>query len=133
MRWDLSSVIQKFHVVIIKFHLSCLHLFMPLKYMRFFISIFLELILIKINSLMDAYNQSQKLLRLAVFLWKSPKKCFKDTQNSHSSWFNVVPSLEKLCQAAVAGMTKKTCNQHWIREQGVQVSLFLWLIVERNS
>ena len=27
------------------------------------------------------------------------------------------------------GMTKQTCNQHWIREQGVQVALFLWLIV----
>ena len=26
----------------------------------------------------------------------------KDTQNSPSSWFNVVPSLEKLCQAVVA-------------------------------
>ena len=27
------------------------------------------------------------------------------------------------------GMTKQTCNQHWIRERVVQVSLFLWLIV----
>ena len=26
-------------------------------------------------------------------------------------------------------MTNQTCNQHWIKMQGVQVSLFLWLIV----
>ena len=29
-------------------------------------------------------------------------------------------------------MTKQTCNQHWIRRQDVQVSLFLWLTVGTN-
>ena len=46
------------------------------------------------------------------------------------------PTNSMLCQVWKSyvrqwwpGMTKQTCNQHWIREQGVQVSLFLWLIV----
>ena len=49
-------------------------------------------------------NLSQKLLRLIIFSWESPKKVLdllKDTQNSPFPWFNVVPSLEKLCQAMV--------------------------------
>ena len=51
------------------------------------------------------YNQSQKLLRLTIFSWKSPKKMLdllKDAQKCLSPWFNVVPRLEKLCQAVVA-------------------------------
>ena len=47
-------------------------------------------------------NQSQKLLRPIIFSRKNPKKVLnllKDTQNSPSPWFNIVPSLEKLCQA----------------------------------
>ena len=28
-----------------------------------------------------------------------------------------------------SGMTKQTCDQHWIRRHGIKVSLFLWLIV----
>ena len=49
-------------------------------------------------------NQPQKLLRLTIFLWKSPQKMFDSDFPgiSSSSWFNVVPSLEKLCQAVVA-------------------------------
>ena len=50
-------------------------------------------------------NQSQKLLRLTIFSWKSPNKVLdllKGTQNFPSPWFNVVPSLGKLCQALLA-------------------------------
>ena len=39
----------------------------------------------QINQLCE--NQSEELLRLTIFLWKSPKKMLdllKDTQNSHS-------------------------------------------------
>ena len=47
-------VIQSFHIVTILFHWSYLHLFTaPQKY-EIFLSIFLELITIKIDSLMDA-------------------------------------------------------------------------------
>ena len=79
-------------------------------------------------------NESQKLLRLITFSWKSPKKLLhllRDTQNSPSPWLNVVSRMEKLCYSRQSwpGMTKQTCNQHWIKSQGVQVSLFLWLIV----
>ena len=48
-------------------------------------------------------NQSQKLLK-KYFYEKVLKKMLdllKDTQNSPSSWFNVVPSLEKLSQAVL--------------------------------
>ena len=48
-------------------------------------------------------NQSQKLLK-KYFYEKVLKKMLdllKDTQNSPSSWFNVVPSLEKLYQAVL--------------------------------
>ena len=56
----------------------------------------------QINQFCD--NQSQKLLRLTIFSWNKPKKILdllKDTQNFPYPWFNVVPSLEKLCQAVV--------------------------------
>ena len=28
-------------------------------------------------------------------------------------------------------MTNKTCNKHWISGEGVQMSLFLWLIISK--
>ena len=55
-------------------------------------------------TLLGNYNQSQKLLRLTTFSWKSPKKMLdllKNTQDSLSPWLNVVASLKKLCQAVV--------------------------------
>ena len=52
-----------------------------------------------------SYNQSQKLLRFTIFSGKSPKKMLdllKDPRITPPLWFNVVPSLEKLCQVVVA-------------------------------
>ena len=50
----------------------------------------------------DSHNQSQKLLRLTIFSWKSPSKVLdllKDTQNFPYPWFSAVPNLEKLYEA----------------------------------
>ena len=54
---------------------------------------------------LSSYNQSQKLLRLNIFLWKSSAEVLdlpKHFLNSPSPWLNVMSSLEKVCQAAVA-------------------------------
>lgn len=72
-------------------------------------------------------NQSQKLLKCKIFLWKNPKKCLswsKIARIHPYPWFNAAPSQRKLCQVVVA---KQTWNRHWQREQ---VSQFLWLIVD---
>ena len=79
-------------------------------------------------------NESQKFLRLITFSWKVLKNCYTCSEIPRilpPPWFNVVSRTEKLCYSRQSwpGMTKETCNQHWIKSQGVQVSLFLWLIV----
>ena len=44
------------------------------------------------------------------------------------SWLNVVPSLEIYARQWWPGMTKQTCNQHWIRGQVVKSYYFCdWL------
>ena len=45
----------------------------------------------------------------------------KDAQIAPPLWFNVVPGMEKLCQAVASG--------NGVKGHGVQVSLFFRLIV----
>ena len=73
-------------------------------------------------------NQSQKLLRLTIFLWKSSKKMLdslKNTQNAPSPWFIVVPSLEKRCEAVVLRNDQANLQPTLNKAAGVQVSLFM--------
>ena len=73
------------------------------------------------------YNQSQKLLRLTMFSWKSPKQMLdllEDTQNSSSPWLNVVPRLEKLCQAVV--VRNDQTNLQPILNKGKSVQVYFW-------
>ena len=60
-------------------------------------------------------NQSQKLLRLAIFSWRSPKKMLDLLKDTHNS----TPPGSMLCQVWKSyakqwwpEMTKQTCNQH---------------------
>ena len=64
------------------------------------------------------------------------EKVFKKCQTCSTIPRNPLPTGSMLCQAWKSyarqwwqGIAKQTCNQYWIRGQGVQVSLFLWLIV----
>ena len=52
----------------------------------------------------------------------------KDTQNSPSPWFNVVPSLEKLCWAAVARNDQANLQSTLNNEAG-GVSLTIFVIL----
>ena len=58
----------------------------------------------------------------------------KYTQKFPSPWFNAMSSLEKLCQAVVARNEQvNSCNQHWIKGQGVWFSQILSLMISKSK
>ena len=62
---------------------------------------------------------------------KKTLELHKVTQNPPSHWLNVVPSLKKPRKVVKTRNEQPICNQHWMRGEGVRVSQFLSLIVDR--
>ena len=78
-------------------------------------------------------TQSQKLLKITIFSWKNPKKMSDLLKGTQTSLSALVQCWTKSATALTAAwLSKKTCNQDWIREQGVWVSQSLWLIVSKT-
>ena len=76
-------------------------------------------------------NLSQKLLRLTMFTWKSPKTyltCWKTPKIFPPPSSMLCQVWESYARLWWPGMTKKTCNHHWIRRAGYKSHFYSnWL------